>query len=390
MNYNLEGIILDAKKIIKNDRDDYIKYLKIIERFLLPNNIIIGGKLAYKTLLKENIDSNDYCYELYSKKAFYKTKRLTKKLFDKFNDKTIYMAVSIDKYKYIIYVNFRPIAIFFELTEDINFIPYTSIFDKCKVLIISPELQLINIYYKLCNTIFFDEWGQLKNIEEKLRTYITKKIEYIKIPLHSKQNILNSIIEYSKDNVLVGVNAILLYMFNLSKINNFKHKIILITQNNLMDEIDKIKKVSVKYDVANFVFEVNSLKLPFDNRIKKVSVYYRFQTSTDSGIEHILDLYDTAQFELSPYNNINKMKIGSPPLILKFLLLDIWYEFMKYKKINKSYLYNYITFSKFINNNFEKYFTTNYIGKYENYEGHLKKLSIYNSSYYKYIPCVEN
>jgi hypothetical protein len=147
MNYNLDNIILEAKKIIKNDRDEYVKYLKVIERFLLPNDIIIGGKLAYKTLLKEDIDPDEYYYELYVKKSFYKAKRLTKKLYDKFKDKSINMTESIDKYKYIIYVNFRIVAIFFELTETINYIPYTSIFDKCKVLIISPELQLINIYF---------------------------------------------------------------------------------------------------------------------------------------------------------------------------------------------------------------------------------------------------
>ena len=51
----LESFIDESNKIIKKDRELYVDYLKIVESFSFPNELVIGGKLGINAITKDEI-----------------------------------------------------------------------------------------------------------------------------------------------------------------------------------------------------------------------------------------------------------------------------------------------------------------------------------------------
>ena len=377
----LESFIDESNKIIKKDRELYVKYLKIVETFSFPNELVIGGKLGINAITKDEISTDDYVYELYGKKVFFKAKRLATKIYDTIDDdfisKSVNLSVSIDKYKYIINVNLRPIAILYEIEKPIVKYRTKSPFSGCLINIVSVELVLITIYYKLCNPVFLDEWKELFH-KEKTLIKLLKKSNYVKSSLQTDVKIINTIVKYStaKNLILIGVNALLLYMFKFDK-PKYKNKLVFISENKLENDANNLSDLLSPY--GDFIFEYDYINLPFDIRVRKLSINLAGEVLTE--------IYNVGEFELVPYNIINGIKVGSPPLIMRFSLIELYIN-----KLNKSLLYNTLSFNNYIKENIklDLYFPTNYIGRYENYEHYIKKLSIEKNCFYKFVPYLED
>ena len=228
-------------------------------------------------------------------------------------------------------------------------------FNNCPVNVVSVELVLINIYYKLCNPTFLDEWKELYKKENNLIKLI-KKGNYVKTSLNVSDKIINEIVKYSKlkNLILIGVNALLLYMFKFDK-PKYKNKLIFISENMLENDANNLTPLLEKY--GDFVFEYEYINLPFDIRIRKLVIIHNE--------ERIAEIYNIGEFELVPYNIINDIKVGSPPLIMRFSLIELYIN-----KLNKSLLYNTLSFNTFIKekSDLATYFPVTYIGRYENYE----------------------
>jgi len=359
----LELFISDTNEIIKKDRDLYVDYLRAVELFTVSNELIIGGRIGINALDKSELSVNDYVYELYGKKTFFKAKRLAHKLYeiaklneDDFFAKSVNLAVSIDRYKFTISVNLRPMAILYEIDKPITKSKVESIFNKCLINVVSVELVLINIYYKLCNPAYIDKWKELYERENNLIGFI-KKSNYVKTSLKTEDKIISTIVKYSKAKglILIGVNALLLYMFKFDK-PKYKNKLIFISENKLENDANNLAEI-LKDD---FVFDYENINLPFDMRIRKLTIAYKG--------EQIADIYNVGEFELVPYNLINDIKVGSPPLIMRFSLIELYIN-----KLNKSLLYNTLSFNTYAKEKIDlkTYFPTTYIGRYEDYEHYI-------------------
>ena len=78
----LDIIQEEAKKKIINDRKQYFKFFKIIEKYIFDNHLIVGGISANQRILNNNIDDINFQYEVYTETPNIDAKKLSQLLFN--------------------------------------------------------------------------------------------------------------------------------------------------------------------------------------------------------------------------------------------------------------------------------------------------------------------
>jgi len=317
-----------AKDVIINSRKQYDPLMKVIEKFISENDIIV----------KEN---NNYFFNLYTTDMYSLPKKLTNLLYNT-NEvlaKYVTLMFKINKYHYRISLNGITFVHFTYINPAIksNILDYKckGVFSDVTYKCFGPELDLINLYTNIVNPINIDSWTDLFNREQILAKEIINKLK-IRISeikhggdKHSKsdntfkkdeKNIYQTILDefISDKHVLIGSLAICIYK-KYNKINT--KKIQIITQNSFNEEITNFKKLfpKVKYTISH-------LKIPIDLNMYKLTFSLNNIT--------IIDIFNTGMYELIPYNNItlifdlpiykDSLRIGSPYVIKKYKLIDIW------------------------------------------------------------------
>lgn len=309
--------VIQAKDIVLGNRKKYDFLMKIIEEFIVDNDIIVRS-------------NENYFFDLYTTNMTTLPKQLTDLLYQSNSILSKYVTLVIKIYKYHsrIIINGITFIHFTYLNPEIrkNIIHYeiSCVFIDKKYKSFGPEIQLINIYEKLVNPTLLHTWEELykkENISIKLITDDLKKRIYGGDEKYIK---INKIIDnfISNKHVVIGQLAIIIYQ----KKKNYKvNRIQLITENKIEDEIIKIKKLipSVEYFVCN-------LKVPTNLNLHKITFY----TVIDNKKYNFLDIYDAGNYELISFNKcsfINKnisinpdIQVGSPFIIKRFRLIDIW------------------------------------------------------------------
>lgn len=332
----LEPIDDDIKKQIYNERLTYQYVYEIIENIISKENIIIGGSLGINLLLKNERTYEDFIYELYSEKAFINANNISNEL-DKKNKELnrndiIMLKTSIPNSKYMLYVNNRVISIIYHLGPGSNelIVPVSvkSFDNKTDVLVLSPEIQLIDIYRNLYSPSEIDNWEKNIIYENKLYLFMTKRIEkgiigaldIITINDRKKIEIelLNKFIKNNKNVVLIGEHAYKM----ITKLEINTNIIQIISENNIESDFIEIKNIInhfLKKDI--FISYVSrDIKIMQDNRIVRTSI----KIGTEQ--KEIMYIYNVAKYDLIPFNLSldNNIQIANPFVILRFLLIDFW------------------------------------------------------------------
>ena len=179
-------------------------------------------------------------------------------------------------------------------------------------LIYPPEFELINIYRNLYNPVYYEDWESLTIDENKLYKYLLKRKSIVvgssDIPTGNIHQLLLQFIK-RKDIILLGDNAI-----KLSR-NQKIHtgKIQLIT--NDIKRVSSLLMDILKYNDYKPKLSKYNVELLTEPRLRKFTIRVN---------KHIIELFNTAQFELVPYHTINKVNIGDVNVLSAFALIDIW------------------------------------------------------------------
>lgn len=389
--YNdLSDIINKSKIIILNDRDKYSKYLNFIENYLSKSDFIIGFSRSEKILFNNTeLLPDEYIFDVYNTHIFHKLKKLTTLLYNEFSDNSIHLEISIDEYRYHLNVDFRTLLIGYNIKSMVKY--YNIIYNNKNLHILTPELQLINIYYKLHSPEFVDDYLDLINTEQKMINLLYKNVIFYDIKMDIPKDILKNIIK----ELLIFSDCVIANN-DILDCKNFVKPILI--SNDLELDISKIKNNKI---LKNLIINKHDCDIPFDCRIKKISLCYKNF--------NICDIYNCGEYNLIPYNVIensfknnennsknnktnNTIKSGSPPVLLKFMLIDMWYDYYKTRKYNKYYMHLFLKYQKYsislIKNNIKKYFPLNFYGVYQSYESYLKQQSLDTNKGFKFIPCL--
>lgn len=88
--------------------------------------------------------------------------------------------------------------------------------------------------------------------------------------------------------------------------------------------IEKIKSLlssEVKYNAIDVTYNKHDPNIPFDFRLKKYVVHI----TNDLGDKiSIMDVFNSSQYELIPYEQHGDVKIGSPWVLIRFKFIDLW------------------------------------------------------------------
>ena len=311
----------DVKKKIIEERETYRKYYDIIEKFIYDNNLILGGSIAINCLLNRPRGVDDYFYEIYAENGFITANNLAN-IMDTVNiDHKLFLKTFIMNYKYTIFVNGRSLV-------NINTVPKMpdinkqlnpvkiKLFGGYEINILSPEIQLLNIYRLLYTPNNSDTWQLNLKDENKLFKYLHKSLnnEVTGSQENNKYKDQLTIINYF---VFNNPNIVLIGEFALKIINNFKPNgmVQVISQNIIEEDVKLLEKIFNKIERTT-----QNINIMHDTRIRRTV----FKVNN----KEVLYIYNSARYDLIPFNkliqNNNYVQLANPFVIFRFLLIDFW------------------------------------------------------------------
>lgn len=336
--------IEQAKKDVYIDRNRYNAIMVMIERFAVDNGLIASGKSATKITIPTEADpTEDYVYEFLSPYALMHAKKLTDTLYAADPEGLCQFASMHTKapnYHFTINVNNRDVCAIYSLPRHhkAKFSEIVSQPRPCRwlpgenILCASVDLQLITAYMQLCNPEENSSWETVINTQNYLRDLRRSKTSGGREShdshkkKRSSQNVLEFMQEYAAGpgRVVVGEAAAQLWASNFKTepcdvFQNTKH-LSVIANANLDEEGLLIATIAAKHDLT-VEWAVKDPFVPVDIRLRRLTVY------TMAGrirVDTLLDVYNSATYDLIPYKPHGDYKIGSLFTVMRFLLVEKW------------------------------------------------------------------
>lgn len=369
----IKSLHSNAADVITKERMKLSVIYTVIENFIRDNSFIISRPtLLYET--KVNLTELDaitiYCENIFrnsNKLANLLCKELDAKsdnneniLESDLNPRWLTLRTVAAHEQIDIFYDGRPLVIFRSINLYKNIpifkllIPMHSkcgIFTETPLLLLPPELELMNIYHQLYSPDKAEEWEDLLSIEYNLyEIFVKRKQELIGGAADCTKSIISNIetikrltvLDFLKNQplILIGEWAIKLIEFGETGQpikDNFEKVQILIDS-----PIDDFKEL-----LENFLTTVTPYKCTFreeklhtvdDGRLKKYTFYIGglCSVSGQKMEKPFLDVFNSCRYEIVPFRlsaefNTSKssefpidIKIGNAYVLLRFLLLDIW------------------------------------------------------------------
>lgn len=309
-NIPINNIILSARPIAyEHDVKKYNKIYAIIESYIKDNDLIIFSSVHENRV-----------YTIFSDDPYKHGKILVDKIY--IEEEIVSLKTHLSYTMLSIYVDFKLMVNLYVIKpfEDMNIIEMINPI-KGDFLFIPPEIELIIVYWKLYSIHEHENW---KKYEERKTELLASEVRgglEVNIPKKPAQyvDILKELMQIPY--IIIGINSV---------------------NDNITDTSERIQCISDDPDAYSLVKKLlpdqyitqksHKLQLPIDFRLKRITLYttaIRHGKPTDLPI---IDIFNSATYELIPYHIKNDMKIGHPYVVLKFLYIDLW--ILKLRKKN--------------------------------------------------------
>lgn len=355
----LDFIRDDANKFIIQERMRYNNIYVAIEEYICSNNIIIGGTLGVHMLLQQERTPLDFVYEVYCENSFKHCNNIANiiagildcNLFTDNSDEDttdnnvvrkinehpqiVVMKTVIAYDRYQILINGRLIITLFNLPERTE-VSLTKLIEPIKVksynkdnielLVLSPEIYLINAYRILGSPNKIDLWKETIENESILYDYLKKRIpklnksgggELMKDSQKLSKYLIDNFVR-NTGRVLIGDHA--MYIYNGNAISN---DIVEVISSDISADIDELRKIIASYyndNTINFTHKTRSLHILQDNRLTRTTIRLKERD--------IMYIYNNMKYDLIPTLQLssanNTILIGNPIVMMRFLLIDYY------------------------------------------------------------------
>ncbi len=341
-------LIPPATENIINERMQYKdvyylieKYISEVARLEKKKRLIVGGSMGINLLLEKERSLEDYVYELYTEDPLINANSITNKIDvwinDKLKDKTkiVFLSTKIPYQRYEIFLDGRLIVLVLALPtggyDIVQPLSTKSFNQEFQLLILSPEIYLIDIYRTLYSPNAVDNWETAISDENKLFQHLKKRIkgkgvdpvdggadEELSHEMRQKIELaLMKFVTNNRQTVLIGEHA----MHLLIK-SELKTKIVQILSVDPDTDVLEIKKVifSVLGKNVPITTTTKELHIMQDYRIRRMSVRIMKK--------EVMYIYNSPQYDLIPFNTAMNgdsfIQVGNPFVVLRFLLIDYW------------------------------------------------------------------
>ncbi len=334
---NIENILYDSKKYIKNNFDiklqEYNNVFNIILNYIKDNKKIIYGGFAIDTLIKyknkDDVIYDDYDYkdiEIYTYEPLVDLKNICDLLHKKgYNN--VLGKQALHQYTYTISVDFQKYCDISYIPKEIyNNIPTITI-NNC--ICVDPILIYLNKLLSITDLVAND-WRLDKDLKKmyKMQKYYKIDFNREKIEKIKRLNvdiIIEKLIKV-KNIVIVGDYA-----------NNYYKKL------KIVNKVNKIEIITDNYN--NVINECKNILKNIYNKNIEEKKYYKFFTFLDKRTELLID--NKVYFVI--YNNYNKCipyKILDNNIKISTFNFNLMYNII-------IYLYNYV----YKNDYYTKYYS---------------------------------
>lgn len=374
------GLIMNKMETrIYNERLRYNNIYNLIEEYISKhakssdiNNrdsrIIIGGSMGVNLLIGRERTYRDFQYILYTESSLIHANDLTNSIAAciatlandlKYNDiKHIIVKLksSIPDIKYDIYVDNRPMITIYTLKSDpvktynlLEPVEVKSFDGKRKLLVLSPETHLLDIYKTLSSPAEVGLWEESLIDEEHLFKLLKGRLEILgasegesEITKIERTKVENALLEHfiigNSNVILLGEHAFKFiaaldskYAFgNIQMTSNVINILSSLTLEECLITIKKIVKKTLGRDIP-VIAQSRSTNIMQDFRLIRTTI----KMGADNEQKEIMYIYNSAFFDLIPYNTLKKAVVGAengsgiiqianPFVLMRFLLIDLW------------------------------------------------------------------
>ena len=307
----------------------FIKTLSTDKPILKLNSINLNG---YENL---KFDETIICYAQNILFHIYEISNHLAEITDEYNIQIVTMI----PYKiFNLFVDFKKILICNNLSN--NFPIYEMLIDNKDSnnnIKLNQTPLLLKIYNKLINPYYYKDWNVLLQCEYN----IFKNLKYyninFNIKLHKKIEqisglILGNLIINNNKTIIVGENATNIM---LKSDNKLTYVLEIISENDFKEIFESVKKILNNNNLnIKLYFKIESLNIIDNHKIKRLTLYTFF----DDRKHDLLYCYNNTQYMLIPIHKIEKednfVLIGSPLVLLYFMLINIW--IIHWKMIEKN------------------------------------------------------
>ena len=205
------------------------------------------------------------------------------------------------------------------------------------------EIEIIDIYHQLYT---MSEYSNNILNEDRLYKQVIHRREHNmiggsldckelrkEITEHIKISIVKDLINYSKDKhddnpyVLLGTWAYN-WMISGEDICANKDKVQIMSTMNSNEFLkvirDYVNKILTGNKSVTITMKSQDLYIPKDFRTVRYTYYMTSKTHHGTVDKPFLDLFNCANFEVIPYDNINGIQIASKWVLLRFMFIDVW------------------------------------------------------------------
>lgn len=330
----IEDYVVSANRLsVNKDRND--------------PRIIIGGAMGLNLLLNRDSTHQEFVYELYTEDSLHHANSLSNEiasLIKSKNDSWITrMTSKIPNIQYEIWIDFRLMVKIFTLKSDpvkayelIQPVQVKSHDGKRELLVLSPEMHLIEIYKVLSLPNEVGVWDEKLNEELQLFQLLQQRVKTIggdEMTKDERTNVENALLAKfvvgNKNIVLLGEHAVkIIYGKHNKQLQTSSPVILVISTQDPEEDYNTIKKIITEtlgrsIPVTKITRSVNVMQ---DHRILRTTI----KVGSENSQKEVMYIYNSAQYDLIPFNtavsdkNSEIIQVANPFVLIRFLLIDLW------------------------------------------------------------------
>jgi hypothetical protein len=375
-----------TNNVINNEYKKYKPFYDFIINFIKKNECLISSL----EMLIENTILYNKPLQIYVLNPEEISLKLFKELCKKFGRNFVLRVEVSEKHYSIDYITKNYIRIsYINQYKNISLIDYLTPIKVDNLLILPLILELIDLYKKIYNPEYAEEWEELINKSKNIKILTDKNL---------KKSITSFKGGDNKESILTSIKDLTLKFLEEFSDYILIHKptkydsICIMSKNTIKTDFDRFTNYISKYNDFNITFKKKNIFIAKDNRITK----YTFFISITNPNEFInkekpfLDIYNNLSYELVPYTTFDKLKIVHPWVEIRFYYIGIWNILAAFhmKSINyetfsflTNILLNNIENIKIDWNDLPKTFMGTYINEFQAYKKLMLKHS-YNPRIY--------
>ncbi|MCK4967746.1 MAG: hypothetical protein KAS12_01710 [Candidatus Aenigmarchaeota archaeon] len=290
---------------------EYDTYFALCEEYISKERIIVGGVMGLRLLLNEELDMDCLTYELYTHDPYHHAKKVIDMIFQKTQDKYLFLQTNCVNREYTITTGSRRIIKFltdgetelFEFSEPEMRRGYFSEFD---IYVLNPFIQMMKIYQVLYSPGSCSLWEKYLNYEAHLSEIILHKTfgegaqgGRDRQKKNHRENIADRLYQ-----------AFYRKMVYLGKTTDGRLQFI--SSADIKDDYLMVEKTLHEFKCK---YVMQRPKIPEDFRLTRNTIYLISEKNTP-----IVDIFNSGMYEIIPHQNF-KANIF---VTLRFSLIDLW------------------------------------------------------------------